>query len=148
MVPDSRVSLTKPQLHLCTIMLLEYYCENVHLLRHRSEHTFVSAIYYLMDSVTRVMHYKIEHRFKLKPGPTILDAGDFIMLLNLPGPWTLVHALENRPFPLEYYTYRVISRTEFFEWFFQPKHITSPDNVYMSRQCSSNRWFALHLLCV
>ena len=43
----------------------------------------------------------------------MLVTGELILLFNLSRQWTLVCTLENRPFLLEYSTYRIINRTEF-----------------------------------
>ena len=58
------------------------------------------------------IHCKAKQSINLKPDPKILDAGDLILPLNLPKHWSLVCVLENRPFPMDYSTYRIISRTE------------------------------------
>ena len=39
---DSYIPLTELHLKLCTQMAVLHYCENAHLLRHRSEHTCAS----------------------------------------------------------------------------------------------------------
>ena len=54
-----------------------YYCENVHLLRHRSEHTSASKIYYQMESLTKALQCKAKYAVNMKPDPTLSDAEDF-----------------------------------------------------------------------
>ena len=49
MSPDSYIPLAEPQYNLYICMGVVYYCENVHFLRHRSEHTCASGMYYQMD---------------------------------------------------------------------------------------------------
>ena len=75
-----------------TCMAIVYYCENVHLLRHRCEHTCTLAIYYQVDLVMKTVHCKAKYAFNLKPDPKLLDTGDIIMLCSLPQPLTLVCA--------------------------------------------------------
>ena len=45
----------------------------------------------------------------------ILDAGDILILSNLPKPWTIVCKDVNRVFELEYSTYRILNRSELCE---------------------------------
>ena len=71
-----------------------YFCENAHMLRHRSEHTCSSTIYYQVeDLVMKVLHFKAKYNIHLKPDLTLLDARKAILLFNLPKPLTLVCAL-------------------------------------------------------
>ena len=80
------------QLKLCTQMGVVHYCENVHLLRHRSEHTCTSTIYYQVDSVTKALHHKAKYAINLNLDPTVTDKGDLTPLSNVPNAWTLVCA--------------------------------------------------------
>ena len=52
------------------------YCENGHLLRHRSKDICASAIYYQTYLDNKALHCKAKHIINLRPDPTILDAGD------------------------------------------------------------------------
>ena len=65
----------------------------------------------------KALQCQTKHSINLKLNLTILDAGDFIQLLNLPNPLILVCALENGPFLLEWCLYSVINGTEFCECF-------------------------------
>ena len=82
----------EPQLKFCALMRIVYYSYNAHLLRLESEHTCASAIYYQMDSVK---HCKSKHAINLKCDPTILDAGDLILLYILLKLQTVVCITEN-----------------------------------------------------
>ena len=68
-----------------------------------------------MDLVAKAMHCNSKHAFNLKLDPALLDIRDLILLLNLTSSRVLVFAVEIRSFPLKYFTYRVIYRTEYFE---------------------------------
>ena len=63
-----------------------YYCENVALLRHKSEITCTSAMCYHMDSLTKAMQCKPKHATNLKPVPVPLGVENLILLLILLGP--------------------------------------------------------------
>ena len=113
MLPDSYVPLIKPQFNLCTCMGVLYYCENTHLLWHRSWYIFASTI--ILSGGFSNQTYALHSQTCNYPEPdsTIIDARDLILPLYLPRPWTLVFLLENRSFLLEYSTYRVNNRREF-----------------------------------
>ena len=49
----------------------------------------------------KALHCTAKYVINLKPNPILLDTRDLILLCNLPKPWALVCALEDRPFPLE-----------------------------------------------
>ena len=83
--------------------------ENTHLLRHRSKRACASIIYFQVDSVTKTLHCKAKYTINNKLDPTLLDAGNLILLSNLPKLWTLVWCPENRLFPSEYSSYRDIN---------------------------------------
>ena len=124
MSPDSYVLLIEPQLNLCTHPKVLHYCENVYLLRHRSEHTCTSAVYYQVCSAIKALHCKAKYEINMNPNTTLLDTADLSFLFNIAEPWTLVCALENRPYLFEYFTYREDKRMEFCECsFFGPYYL-------------------------
>jgi hypothetical protein len=110
---ENYVPLTSEQLELCTKIGPTYICENAHLLRHRSEHTCASAIYYEEgpEIINRVCRPTIVH--DLHPVPTVLDAGPQLLLSNLPKPWILICEPDNRPIPYPYKAYVTVQRSEF-----------------------------------
>ena len=98
----SYVFLIEEQLNLCTCIGIVYSFENANLLRHKSEHTCVAAIYYQVGWVTKALQCKAKYIINLKSDPTHIDAGDLILLSNLLKPWTLACASEIGAFSLEY----------------------------------------------
>ena len=92
-----------------------YYCENVHLLRHRSECICLSTIYYNMDLVTKTLNCNAKYLINLKLYPTLLDAENLFMSFNFQEHRHWYVHQEIRPFSSEYSTYRMISRTKLCE---------------------------------
>ena len=81
MMPDRYIPWTDLQFILFTHIIIIYYCENAHLLQHRSEHTCASVICYQRDFVAKVMHCTANHAIILKSyNTTVLDAEDLILL--------------------------------------------------------------------
>ena len=77
------VPLTQAQIPLCAKIGYMYYCEYAHLLKKRTEHTCMSAIYYDQGSDIKAKQCKTIVTFDTIPESKILDAGDLLILLNL-----------------------------------------------------------------
>ena len=92
-----------------------YYCEYAHLLKKRTEHTCMSAIYYDQGSDIKVKQCKTIVTFDTILESKILDAGDLLILSNLQKPWTIACKDISRVFEIEYSTYRILNRSELCE---------------------------------
>ena len=87
---ENYIPLDERQLRLCNKMGATYYCENSYVLRHRSEHTCESVIYYRTDPKTIMNHCRAMFTSRQNFPPKVLDAGETMILFNLPRPWILV----------------------------------------------------------
>ena len=83
------VSLTQAQISLCVKIGYTYYCEYAHLLKKRTEHTYMHAIYYDQNQI-KAEKCKTMVTFGNILESKILDASDILILSNLPKPWTIV----------------------------------------------------------
>ena len=108
------IPLTQAQI-LCAKIGYMYYCEYAHLLKKRTEHTCMSAIYYNQGSDIKVKQCKTIITFDTIPESKILDAGNLLILLNLQKPWTIACKDISRVFEIEYSTYRILNRSELCE---------------------------------
>ena len=77
------VPLTQAQISLCAKIGYMYYCEYAHLLKKRTEHTCMSAIYYDQGSDIKAKQCKTIVTFDTIPESKILDASDLLILSNL-----------------------------------------------------------------
>ena len=77
------VPLTQAQISLCAKIGYMYYCEYAHLLKKRTEHTCMSAIYYDQGSDIKAKQCKTIVTFYTILEFKILDAGDLLILTNL-----------------------------------------------------------------
>ena len=66
-----------------------YYCEYAHLLKKRTEHTCMSAIYYDQGREIKAKQCKTIETFNTILESKILDASDLLILLNLKILWTI-----------------------------------------------------------
>ena len=109
------IPLTETQLRMCDKMGSTYYCQNSYVLCQRMQHTCESAIYYKMDAKTISKHCQAKFAANIEFSPKVLDAGETMVLFNLPRPWILLCGQEKRPTEIEIATYKVVDRKEFCE---------------------------------
>ena len=107
------IPLTETQLRMCDKMGSTYYCQNSYVLHQRTQHTCESAIYYKMDTKTITKHCQVKFAANVEFTPKVLDAGETMVLLNLPRPWILLCGQEKQPTEIEFTTYKVVDRKEF-----------------------------------
>ena len=115
LIENNYIPLTQAQISLCAKIGHMYYCEYAHLLKKRTEHTCMSAIYYDQGSDIKAKQCKTIIIFDTIPESKILDAGDLLILSNLPKPWTIACKDVSRVFEIEYSTYRILNRSELCE---------------------------------
>ena len=91
---------------------IEYknYFEYAHLLKKRTEHTYISTIYYDQESEIKANQCKTIVTFDNTPESKILDASNILILSNLQKPWTIACKDVSRVFEIEYSTYRILNR--------------------------------------
>ena len=112
---NNYIPLTQAQILLCPKIGYMYYGEYAHLLKERTEHTCMSAIYYDQGSDIKAKQCKTIVTFDTTPESKILDAGNLLILLNLQKPWTIACKDVSRVFEIEYATYRILNRSELCE---------------------------------
>ena len=94
--------LTETQLRMCNKMGSTYYCQNSYILYQRMQHTCESAIYYKMDAKTISKHCQVKFTANIEFSPKVLDAGETMVLFNLPRPWILLCGQEKGPQKLKF----------------------------------------------
>ena len=112
---NNYIPLMQAQISLCAKIGYMYYCEYAHLLKKRTEHTCMSAIYYNQGSNIKVKQCKTIVMFDTILESKILDAGDLLILLNLQKPWTIACKDISRVFEIEYSTCCILNRSELCE---------------------------------
>ena len=91
------IPLTETQLRMCDKMGPTYYCQNSYVLHQRTQHTCESAIYYKMDAKMITKHCQAKFAANVEFTPKVLDAGETMVLFNLPRPWILLCGQEKQP---------------------------------------------------
>ena len=92
-----------------------YYCKYAHLLKKRTEHTCMSAIYYDQGSDIKAKQCKTIVTFDTILESKILDAGNLLILSNLQKPWTIACKDVSHVFEIEYSTYCILNRLDLCE---------------------------------
>ena len=84
---NNYVPLTQVQISLCAKIGYTYYCEYAHLLKKRTKHTCMSAIYYDQKSEIKANQCKTIVTFDNTLESKILDTGNILILSNykIPG---------------------------------------------------------------
>ena len=110
---NNYVPLTQAQISLCAKIGYTYYCEYAHLLKKRTEHTCMSAIYYDQESEIKANQCKTIVTFDNAPESKILDTSNILILSNFKKPWIMACKDVSRVFEIEYSTYHILNRLEF-----------------------------------
>ena len=87
---NNYVPLPQAQISLCAKIGYTYYCEYAHLLKKRTEHTCMSAIYYDQESEIKANQCKTIVTFDNTLESKILDAGNILILQTYKNPGPLL----------------------------------------------------------
>ena len=113
MSSDTYINLEHRQLKQCMKYNDVYFCEQMYLMKHNSEHTCESAIYHRQSSELIKEKCDIQYYPYLDPEPAILDAGDHLLLGNLPLPWSYMCSHEDQiPNPITGSKYAIIKKSD------------------------------------
>ena len=107
---NNYVLLTQVQISLCAKIVYTYYCEYAHLLKKKTEHTCMSAIYYDQESKIKANQCKTIVTSDKTPESKILDASNILILSNFQKPWTIACKDISRVFEIEYSIYHFLNR--------------------------------------
>ena len=80
---NNYIPLTQAQISLCAKIGYMYYCEYAHLLKKRTKHTCMSAIYYNQGSDIKAKQCKTIVTFDTIPESKILDTSNLLIYKNL-----------------------------------------------------------------
>ena len=83
---DTYINVDQSELKQCIKFSVMYFCEQIFLMKHTSEHTCETAIYHEQNPDIIKDKCNIQYYPELNPTPQILDAGKHILLGNIPEP--------------------------------------------------------------
>ena len=86
-----------------------------HMCYAKEHNTCVNQPYTIKWMLTISKHCQAKFAANVEFSPKVLDAGETMVLFNLPRPWILLCGQEKRPTEIEIATFKVVDRKEFFE---------------------------------
>ena len=109
---DYYIQLRISELLMCKSIRYIYYCEELFVIKHKSRHSCVSAIFYNLGPATVIKNCKFDYYYNITVPPVILDGGKDVLLANFHGPRSLKCSSVNgglaKPAPEN--TYAVVNR--------------------------------------
>ncbi len=113
--PNAHFAMHEPELRFCVKVQQWYMCETTKLQHTVQVHTCVSAIFYKQEAEIKAAQCVGEYIKDEKPHPKILDAGQQLVLSQLPAPWYLDCEGARGLVKHKATAYAVVNRTEFCE---------------------------------
>ena len=93
---------------MCKSIRYTYYCEELFVVKHKSKHSCVSAIFYDLGPEDVVKKCSFDYIYNATMPPTVLDGGRELLLANFYGPRSLKCNSKNgglsKPMPEHAYT--------------------------------------------
>ena len=86
---DYYIQLRISELLMCKSIRHIYYCEELFVLKHKSRHTCVIAIFYNLGLATITKNCNFDYYYNTTVPPVILDGGWDVLLANFHGPRSL-----------------------------------------------------------
>ena len=109
---DYYIRLRISELLMCKSIRHIYYCEELFVIKHKSRHSCVSAIFYNLGPAIITKNCKFDYYYNTTVPPVILDGGRDVLLANFHGPRSLKCSSVNgglaKPAPEN--TYAVVNR--------------------------------------
>ena len=109
---DYYIQLRISELLMCKSIRHIYYCEELFVIKHKSRHSCVSAIFYNLGPATVTKNCRFDYYYNITVPPVILDGGRDVLLANFHGPRSLKSSSVNgglaKPAPKN--TYAVVNR--------------------------------------
>ena len=87
---DYYIQLRTSELLMCKSIRHIYYCEELFVIKHKSRHSCVSAIFYNLGLATVTKNCKFDYYYNTTVPPVILDGGRDVLLANFHGPRALM----------------------------------------------------------
>ena len=86
---DYYIQLRISELLMCKSIRYIYYCEELFVIKHKSRHSCVSAIFYNLGPATVTKNCRFDYYYNTTVPPVILDGGRGVLLANFHGPRSL-----------------------------------------------------------
>ena len=110
---DYYIQLKMTELVMCKSIRYTYYCEELFVVKHKSRHSYASAIFYDLGPEEVVHKCQFDYIYNTTMPPTVLDSGRSLLLANFHGPHSLKCNSKNGslPKPASEHVYAVVDRS-------------------------------------
>ena len=111
--PDTYMSIHSEELRTCKRIGYEYYCEELFVVKSKSNYSCSSALYFQLDKQMIKDNCIFDYYYnKTNVKPSILDGGHEIVLVNWPGFKRIVCSTHNNiPIEIPSHLYMLLNRT-------------------------------------
>ena len=141
---DYYIQLRISELLMCKSIRHIYYCEELFVIKHKSRHSCVSAIFYNLGPARVTKNCRFDYYYNITVPPFILDGGRNVLLANFHGPRSLKCSSVNgglaKPAPEN--TYAVVNREFLCDCQFDLEHASV---LRQLSSCSKNSSSKMHM---
>ena len=138
------------ELLMCKCIRHIYYCEELFVIKHKSRHSCISAIFYNLGPATITKNCKFDYYYNTTVPPVILDGGRELLLANFHGPRSLKCSLVNGGLakPAPEHTHAVVNREFLCDCQLDLEHASVLGQLRSCSKSSSSKMhmkFTIHL---
>ena len=109
---DYYIQLRIQELRMCKQIRHTYYCEELFLVKHKSNHNCESAIFYNLTSDVVYSVYQFKYFYNTTVTPSVIDGGSHILLANMLSQKRLVCSINfHMAHPVPSYPYVLVNRS-------------------------------------
>ena len=138
---DYYIQLRISELLMCKSIRHIYYCEELFVIKHKSRHSCVSAIFYDFGPTTITKNCKFDYYYNTTVPPVILDGGRDVLLVDFHGPRALKCSPVNgglaKPAPENMYA--VVNREFLCACQLDLEHASVLQQLSSCSECSTSR---------
>ena len=138
---DYYIQLRISELLMCKSIRHIYYCEELFVIKHKSRHSCVSAIFYNLGPTTVTKNCKFDYYYNTTVPPVILDGGTDVLLANFHGPRALKCSSVNGGLskPAPEIVYAVVNREFLCDCQLDLEHASVPRQLSSCANSSSSK---------
>ena len=109
---DYYIQLCISELHMCKQIWHSYFCEELFLVKHKSKHSYESAIYYNLSKEVINEYCSFKYFYNTTVMPSVLDGGPQILLANTLTPKRLICTYaSDKAHPVPSHNYVLVNRS-------------------------------------
>ena len=109
---ETYITIRQQELRTCKRIGYKFYCKELFVMKHKSKYSCKSKIYFNLNSETIKENCKFKFYYnKTDITPTVLDAGNEIILTNWPNDKHIICNINNIPIKIPSHPYALVNRS-------------------------------------